>query len=122
MRDFLVWIQAERKLSDRTINMVIFYLQFFHVYVLHNVWNQTQIPFRKFNVYLPFVPSRQQVQTFISSLEDSKARLAASILYNTGLRLDELYHLKYEHIFSSSKKSMWWILKTGRIGLFPCLI
>ena len=104
MRDFLVWIQAERKLSNRTINMIISYLQFFHIYVLHKVWDQTQIPFRKFNVYLPFVPSRQQVRTFISALEDPKARLAVSILYSTGLRLDELCHLKCKDIISSSKK------------------
>lgn len=104
MRDFLVWIQAERSLSDRTINMIISYLQFFHMYVLHKVWDQTQIPFRKFNIYLPFVPSRQQVKTFISALEDPKARLAVSILYATGLRLDELCHLKCKDIFSSSKK------------------
>ena len=104
MRDFLFWIQSERNLSDRTINMIISYLQFFHMYVLHKVWDQTQIPFRKFNVYLPFVPSRQQVQTFISALEDPKARLAVSILYATGLRLDELCHLKCKDIFSSSKK------------------
>ena len=30
MRDFLDYIQSERGLSDRTINMIISYLQFFH--------------------------------------------------------------------------------------------
>ena len=69
MRDYLSWIQSERNLNDRTINMIISYLQFFHMYVLHKQWDRTQIPFRKFNVYLPFVPSRSEVQTFISSLE-----------------------------------------------------
>ena len=104
MRDYLSWIQSERNLNDRTINMIISYLQFFHMYVLHKQWDRTQIPFRKFNVYLPFVPSRSEVQTFISSLEDPKARLAFSILYATGLRLDELCHLKCKDIISSSKK------------------
>ena len=104
MRDYLSWIQSERNLNDRTINMIISYLQFFHMYVLHKQWDRTQIPFRKFNVYLPFGPSRSEVQTFISSLEDPKARLAFSILYATGLRLDELCHLKCKDIISSSKK------------------
>lgn len=104
MRDYLSWIRLERNLSDRTINMIISYLQFFHMYVLHKPWDRTQIPFRKFNVYLPFVPSRKEVLTFISSLEDPKARLAVSILYATGLRLDELCHLKCKDIISSSKK------------------
>lgn len=104
MRDYLSWIKLERCLSDRTINMIISYLQFFHMYVLHKQWDKTQIPFRKFNVYLPFVPSRKEVQTFISSLEDPKAKLAVSMLYATGLRLDELCHLKCKDIISSSKK------------------
>lgn len=104
MRDFLFWIQSERCLSDRTINMIISYLQFFHIYVLHKLWDPTQIPFRKFSLYLPFVPSRLEVQTFISAFEDPKARLALSILYATGLRLDELCHLKCKDIISSSKK------------------
>ncbi|MEG2441821.1 MAG: phage integrase N-terminal SAM-like domain-containing protein [Acetivibrio sp.] len=73
MRDFFSWIKSARNLSDRTINMIISYLQFFHMYVLHKPWDRTQIPFRKFNIYLPFVPSRKEVQTFISSLEDPKA-------------------------------------------------
>lgn len=104
MRDYLSWIKSERNLSDRTINMIISYLQFFHMYVLHKPWDRTQIPFRKFNIYLPFVPSRKEVHTFISSLENPKARLAVSILYATGLRLDELCHLKCRDIISSSKK------------------
>lgn len=54
------WIQLQRTLADRTINMVISYLQFFHMYV-HKDWDRTQIPFRKFDVFLPFVPSRTQV-------------------------------------------------------------
>ena len=104
MRDFLFWIQKERNLSDRTVNMIISYLQFFHIYVLHKVWDRTQIPFRKFNLYLPFAPTRSEVLTFLQSLEDPKARLAVAMLYATGLRLDELCHLQCKDIISSSKK------------------
>lgn len=35
MRNYLDWIQSEHRLSDRTINMIISYLQFFQTYVLH---------------------------------------------------------------------------------------
>lgn len=104
MRDFLVWIKQQRSLSDRTINMIISYLQFFHMYVLHKAWDQTQMPFRKFNLYLPFVPSRKEVHSFLHSLKDSKARLSVAMLYATGLRLDELCHLRCQDIISSSKK------------------
>lgn len=104
MRDFLVWIKQDRNLCDRTVNMIISYLQFFHMYVLHKAWDRTQIPFRKFNVYLPFVPSRDEVSLFLNSLDNFKARLAVAMLYATGLRLDELCHLRCKDIISSSKK------------------
>lgn len=56
MREFLDQIQSERGLSDRTINMIISYLQFFQTYVLHKDWDKTQIPFRVFPTYLPYAP------------------------------------------------------------------
>lgn len=104
MRDFLFYIQHKRSLNDLTVNMIISYLQFFQIYVLHKDWNRSQIPFRKINVYLPFVPSRKQVALFILSLEDQKVRLAVSMLYSTGLQIDELCHLRCQDIIHSSHK------------------
>lgn len=99
VRDFLRWIQKERSLSDRTVNLVISNLQFFWTYVLHQPWDKTQVPFRKFDVYLPFVPDRNLVGRFLESLDDPKANLAVSILYSTGMRLDELCHLRCSDIY-----------------------
>lgn len=104
IRDFLSWIQKSRDLDNRTVNAIISHLQFFQIYVLHKDWDKTQVPFRKFDCYLPFVPSREQVRIFIRALDDPDARLAASILYATGLRIDELCHLKYTDIYLSNHK------------------
>ena len=41
MQDFLDFIQQKRNLSDRTVNMIISYLQFFQLYVLHKGWDWT---------------------------------------------------------------------------------
>lgn len=35
LRDYIKWLQNERKLSDRTINAAISQLRFFTLYVLH---------------------------------------------------------------------------------------
>ena len=35
MRDFIIWLQISRNLSDRTMNAVISQLRFFTIYVLH---------------------------------------------------------------------------------------
>lgn len=104
VREFLKNLQASRHLSDRTMNMVISHLQFFWKYVLHQPWDTTQVPFRKFRTYLPFVPERSQVALFLNSLDNPKARLACSILYAAGLRLDELCHLECRYIFLSSSR------------------
>ena len=104
MRDFLYWLQAERNLSDRTINMIISYLQFFQLYVLHKDWDKTQIPFRAFNTYLPYAPSPAEVKRFLDAADKLKVKLAIAILYATGMRLDELCHLRCSDIMHSSGK------------------
>lgn len=104
MRDYLRYIKEDRSLSDRTVNMIISHLQFFQVYVLHKQWDPTQVPFRRFRSYLPYVPSRELVRSFITSLEDIKMKLAVSFLYATGLRLDELCHLRCRDIYLGEGK------------------
>lgn len=104
MRDFLAWIQSERGLSDRTMNTIISHLQFFQTHVLHKKWDRTQIPFRVFDTYLPYVPSPAEVSRFLHAVENPKAKLAVSMLYATGMRLDELCHLRCSDIIHSSMK------------------
>ena len=60
LRDFIRWLQKEKNLSDRTINHCISQLRFFTIYVLHKPWDPTQLPLRKFDAYLPYVPSQEE--------------------------------------------------------------
>ncbi|MBN1175377.1 tyrosine-type recombinase/integrase [Candidatus Woesearchaeota archaeon] len=94
LRDFIIYIQNERSLSDRTINATISQLRFFTLYVLHQSWDPYQLPTRKFDVYLPFVPSKLEVATFISSLTDLKQKAMVSLMYSGGLRIGEVCRLK----------------------------
>lgn len=102
MSDFLSDIQRQRNLSDRTVNMIISYLRFFHVYVLHKQWDPSQIPFRTFNTFLPYVPSDDVVRAVLDASTDPKFYLVIVILYATGMRLDELCHLKCADISHST--------------------
>ena len=65
LRDYIKWLQKERNLSDRTINHAISQLRFFTIYVLHKPWDDNQLPKRKFDEYLPFVPSQKETFEFI---------------------------------------------------------
>lgn len=98
LRDFIFSIQQERSLSDRTINACISQLRFFTLYVLHKPWDNYQLPCRKFNTYLPFVPTKDEVHTFISTLPDLKQKAMVALMYSAGLRIGEVCHLKYQDI------------------------
>ncbi len=98
LRDFIKWIQLHRSLSDRTINTCISQLRFFTLYVLHKPWDDTQLPLRKFDVFLPFVPSREEAELYLSSVPDLKERVMLVLMYSSGLRLGEVCSLRYEDI------------------------
>lgn len=101
LRDFVRWLQKERSLSDRTMNCVISQIRFFTIYVLHKPWDETQLPFRKFDSFLPFVPSKLQVLTLIDSMTDFKVKAMTALAYSSGLRIGEVCHLRYDDISRS---------------------
>lgn len=98
LRDFVRWLQRERNLSDRTVNACISQLRFFTLYVLHLPWDSTQLPLRKFDEYLPCVPSQEDTFRFISTIPDLKQKTMVAVMYSAGLRIGELCHLRYEDI------------------------
>lgn len=103
-RDFIKWIQKDRNLSDRTINVVISQLRFFTIYVLHKPWDPSQLPFRKFDRYTPFVPSRDEVATLIGAVSDIKARTMIILMYGAGLRISEVSNLRYDDVSRSAMR------------------
>lgn len=103
MRDYIRWLQKSRNLSDRTINCAISQLRFFTLYVLHKPWDDTQLPMRKFDEYLPYVPSKQDTWTFISTMPDLKQKTMTALMYSSGLRIGEVCSLRYEDV---GRKSM----------------
>lgn len=58
IRSFILWIQRQRSLADRTVNICISQLRFFTLYVLHKPCDPYQLPTRKFDSCLPFVPTK----------------------------------------------------------------
>lgn len=98
LRDYIRWLQKERNLSDRTINHCISQLRFFTIYVLHKTWDDSQLPMRRFDTYLPYVPSEEQVWQFISTMSDLKQKTMVAIIYSAGLRIGEVCRLRYEDI------------------------
>lgn len=98
LRSFILYLQNKRKLSDRTINAVIAQLRFLTIYILHKPWDSSQLPTRKFDQYIPFVPARDEVAQFISAVDDPKAKAMFILMYSAGLRAGEVCHLKCSDI------------------------
>lgn len=98
LRDYIRWLQKSRGLSDRTINCAISQLRFFTMYVLHKTWDDTQLPMRKFDEYLPYVPSKVETWQFISSMPDLKQKTMVTLMYSSGLRIGEVCRLRYEDV------------------------
>ena len=98
LRDYIRWLQKSRTLSDRTINCAISQLRFFTLYVLHKSWDDTQLPMRRFDEYLPFVPSKEETWQFISTIPDLKQRTMVTLMYSSGLRIGEVCRLRYEDV------------------------
>ena len=104
LRDFIRWLQKNRSLSDRTMNAVISQLRFFTIYVLYQTWDDSQLPHRKFDEYLPYVPSQKDTWTFLSTLPDLKVKAFVTLLYSAGLRSCEVRYLKCSDIEHSNKR------------------
>lgn len=98
LRDFVVFIQKERSIADRTVNTCVSQLRFFTLYVLHKPWDPYQLPIRKFDTYLPFVPTKEEVKIFISTISDLKQKAMVALMYSAGLRIGEVCRLKYQDI------------------------
>lgn len=98
LRDYINWLQKSRNLSDRTINCAISQLRFFTMYVLHQPWDDTQLPIRRFDQYLPYVPSKAETWQFISTMPCLKQKTMLTLLYSSGLRIGEVCFLRYEDV------------------------
>jgi site-specific recombinase XerD len=98
MRSFIKQLQADRNLADRTVNCAISQLRFLTLYVLHRPWDDTQLPLRRFDEFLPYVPSKEEVLVLIDSMPDLKTKAMTALMYSSGLRVGEVCRLRYEDI------------------------
>jgi len=103
IRTYISFVKQSRSLSDRTINAHISIIRFFLEYVLHKPWDRYQLPFRKFDKFLPTVPSQDEARHFIDTLPNLKHKAVVALMYSAGLRVSELCNLKYSDV---SRKDM----------------
>lgn len=104
IRDFLLWVKSQKGLSDRTINHITSQIRFFTIYVLHKEWDKYQVPYRKFDTKLPFIPTRDEMSQFFHAIPDLKFRAFFALLYSSGLRVREACSLRCSDIQMSRNR------------------
>jgi site-specific recombinase XerD len=104
LRTYTVFLKQNRSLSDRTINAIISMIRFFVEYVLHKPWDRYQLPFRKFDKYLPTVPSQDDARYFIDTLPNLKHKAIVALMYSAGLRVSEVCNLGYSDVIRKEMK------------------
>jgi len=98
LRAYTLFLKQSRSLSDRSINAHISMIRFFTEYVLHKPWDKYQLPLRKFDIYLPKVPSQAEARHFIETLPNLKHKAIVAVMYSAGLRVSEVVYLNYSDV------------------------
>ena len=75
---------------------------------------------RKFDAYLPYVPSQEEAFQFISTMPGIKPRAMCALMYSSGLRIGEVCRLRYEDIDRKTCASISPIPKPGRNAMPLC--
>lgn len=91
-RDYLL---SHTHHSRSTLRLVYFALKFFHEKILHQDFKE-EIPLAKKEAKLPQVISKEEVQKLFEVTMNLKHRFVLSLLYYTGIRLNELLNLNWE--------------------------
>lgn len=101
IRSFLLWLKEVKGLNPRTVNVHIAQLRDFFLYVLHKDWDRFEVPYMRFDQYLPVVPTRDEIRAIIDSISNPKHKAEIALLYSSGIRVSELCRLRCRDILRS---------------------
>ena len=100
IREYQVHLFRERKLAPSTVQQQGAALRFLFVKTLRRPYLPDDIPFPKRPRRLPLVLSQEEVARLIDSADNLMHRAMLMTLYATGVRRDELCHLRVADIDS----------------------
>ena len=96
-KTYLLYLE-NKKLDSNTIRIIGAVLLFLFKNILNQDITYFDIPKPKKKKQLPKVISKKEVKKLIDSIKNKKHNLIVSILYSTGIRLNEIRNLKREDI------------------------
>lgn len=103
VRQYLLYLLEERKLSPEGVNQQVSALKFFYLTTLELPWNDLDFPRVKRPHRLPVVLSHEEVVQFFDYIPSLKYRAALMLCYGAGLRVSEAVAVKVGDIDSQRK-------------------
>ena len=101
IKDYLDFRIRKDHISNSTINQVISAFKVLFVYVLKRQWNKIEISRPKREVKLPVVFSVEEINKLLDTTKNLKHEAIFALTYSSGVRLNELCHLRIRDIDSS---------------------
>ena len=113
VREYLIHIRESRKCSLSHMKQAVGALRFFYKYTLGREWIKERLKYPRGVMRLPRAVSREEVRQFLSSVKDEQCKTALTLMYASGLRLNEALTLRVEDINS---KEMFIRVREGKWG------
>ena len=104
VRDFLVHLMREGKVSNGTINCYNAGIRFFFAVTLNRTMNYLQMPRFKHHKKLPAIPTREEIAKLIGECTNLKHRAFFLVAYGGGLRVSEIASLRVKDIDSKAMR------------------
>ncbi len=100
VREYLLYLLNERKLSPEGVNQQVSALKFLYLTTLEMPWTAEDFPRAKRPYKLPVVLSHEEVVLFFDYVPSLRYRAALMICYGAGLRVSEAVAVKISDIDS----------------------
>ena len=98
VQDYMLHLHRERKLSFSTVNQAASAFKFLYGTVLGLDLRQFDVPFARVPQQVPEMLSRQEVALLLACAPHVTAGTFLRLAYATGLRLNELCHLRWRDV------------------------
>jgi integrase/recombinase XerD len=125
IREYLLYLVKDRKVAPNTFQIHRAALKFLYVKTLHRAWFDEQVARMRKRVKLPAVLSAEEITRILDHANNVKHWAMIATFYATGLRCNELRHLKIDDIDSRRMVIHVRVPKGGiprDIGLSPLLL
>jgi len=111
VREYLTHIRESDKCSLSHMKQAVGALRFFYKYTLGQEWIKERLKYPRGIMKLPRAVSQEEMLKFLAAIDDDKCKVALTLMYGSGLRLNEALTLRVDDINS---KEMYIRVREGK--------